>query len=153
MTWEVIDDGGNNKHLPDFASKPESGMLGSGLRHLAIVEDGEVIATVWNHHDATRCVEAAHLMAAAPAMLSMLEELAQMAEDDAALFDERKSAWRPFYLVHRDKILAVIAKVRKPEKAAPKKKKRAKPSFCLSEYDTCCYICRRIGSCIALGER
>ena len=52
MKFEVVDDGGSNKHLPDIGS---SGMLMSGLRHLGIVYDGEVVATIWNHHDSTRC--------------------------------------------------------------------------------------------------
>ncbi len=39
-------------------------MLGSGLRHLGIVYDGEVVATVWNHHDSTRAMILAESIAA-----------------------------------------------------------------------------------------
>lgn len=89
MKWEVVDDGGSNKHLPDFANKPESGMLGSGLRHRAVVEDGEVIATVWNHHDASRCIEVANLMSAAQELLETLEALLPLgpAEGDGFMWE------------------------------------------------------------------
>ncbi len=64
MKFEIVEDGGNNQHLPDFARSPGSGMLGSGLRHLGIVYDGEVVATVWNHHDSTRAMILAESIAA-----------------------------------------------------------------------------------------
>lgn len=40
-------------------------------------------------------------------LVAVLEELAVMAEGDAALFSE-DSAFRPFYLVHAEKIRAAI---------------------------------------------
>lgn len=48
-------------------------------------------------------------------LLEALKELAQMAQDDAVIYDEQ-SAWRPFYLIHAEKILAAISSVEKGEK-------------------------------------
>ena len=56
-----------------------------------------------------RDIANARLIAAAPDLLSMLQELRQMALDDAALFSDESLA-KPFYIVSAEKIDAVIRK-------------------------------------------
>lgn len=61
-----------NDHLPSFGRSGSHGMLGSGLRHRGIECNGEVIATVWNHHHSEECDKRAMLIASAPEQIAAL---------------------------------------------------------------------------------
>lgn len=84
------------------------------------VKGGEIVDAAgnyvaWGYHEDFGALlepikpKVAKLIAVAPEMFDMLAELANMATSDAALFRDDSLA-KPFYIVHAEKIRALLKK-------------------------------------------
>ena len=82
-----------------------------GKQFIRPVGSESLIAIVGGEMKQTERWANARLIAAAPELLALVEEMAQMAESDAALFKD-DNLFKPFFIVHAEKLRAAIKKAK-----------------------------------------